>query len=298
VRVDAEVVLRLEGGSIATVAIRDHRPRHLLAGLVGRPAEALPPLLERLFPVCGKAHRIAAARAIEAAGPDRAGGDEAERAIVLEAEIALAHAFRACVDWPALVGWPGDQAGLRAVALAARSGGDRAGLGRCLARAVFAGTPPRRLTPQGILAWAAAAPGATAAFVRAVQALDDPMLTHRLLVRLASIRHVVDGLAAPAPRSPAPKTPPVAAPAVAGHGRGTALTSRGPLTYAVELAAGLVVGLANSAPTDRLLAPDGPLPARLVGWPASGAERRAALTLAVLDPCAVVGVQVREPAHA
>ncbi|MCA9622006.1 MAG: nickel-dependent hydrogenase large subunit [Myxococcales bacterium] len=77
-----------------------------------------------------------------------------------------------------------------------------------------------------------------------------------------------------------------------GSGAGVAIASRGPLAYWLELERGRVARLRNVAPTEWNFHPAGALARSLEGTPAEGAERRAELVVASLDPCVPCQVEV------
>lgn len=84
-----------------------------------------------------------------------------------------------------------------------------------------------------------------------------------------------------------------------GWGRGGAGTSRGPLTYDVQVHRGRVTGCAIRTPTDRVLAPGGDLEMALSGLPAGGAVSTLAdLVVRALDPCAPWSIKPADPADA
>lgn len=102
-----EVRVRLEGRRIAHVEIASSRPVTACRVLEGRtPAEAVA-LLPRLFAICGTAQTHAALAACETAlGFEVSPTQHAARALLLAAETAREHAWRALVDWPAWSGEP------------------------------------------------------------------------------------------------------------------------------------------------------------------------------------------------
>lgn len=176
----AELRLQLvaDQGRITAVRFGNGRPLDLLRGLQDQPAERVPGLLRRLFPICGWAHAIACRRAVLAACGIESGRERTcdNR---LRAELALATAWRHTVEWPGLLGRPLDTAPLRAVMLAAsrvRDGGEEGPesalrlreLADTLSLAVFGAEAPAGARPEDLLGWLRSTPGTAAALLTAI----------------------------------------------------------------------------------------------------------------------------------
>ncbi|MBI2313519.1 MAG: nickel-dependent hydrogenase large subunit [Betaproteobacteria bacterium] len=88
-----------DGKRVTGLAVASTRPFAASRITVGRPAAEAPQIVARLYTVCGKAQRAAAARAVaEAEARDPADALEAEYRVALEA--AQEHLWRLLVDWP------------------------------------------------------------------------------------------------------------------------------------------------------------------------------------------------------
>lgn len=111
-----DVSLTLSDGRIADVDIRSTRRVDACRVLEGRPAAEALSLLPRLFAICGTAQTHAAVTACEqASGVAVSPAQAAARRLLLLAETAREHAWRALLDWPVLLGEPPDAAGVRGV---------------------------------------------------------------------------------------------------------------------------------------------------------------------------------------
>lgn len=187
--IELRLRLRIAAGQVVALAIENRRPAGLLEVLRGRRADEVPALVQRLFPICGYAHALACAHAIAAArGDDVRHHTEAKRDL-LWAELAVAHAWRSLIDWPALLGQPPQLAALRqliavaerlrtlaqtpsAAAAAARSVA-LDDLATALAHAVFGDDAPRALHAEVLCAWAATQASPLHALLTAIR--DSPL---------------------------------------------------------------------------------------------------------------------------
>ena len=103
--------IRLEAvaidGRLVTKHLVTTRAGGIAAALAGRVLADVPPLLPRLFPLCGAAHAIASLAAIEAAlRIELSPAQTAFRDLLLLAEHGAAVAWRILMDWPPLIGEP------------------------------------------------------------------------------------------------------------------------------------------------------------------------------------------------
>ena len=111
------------------IAINQQRPA-IAAALAGRPVAAALQLVPALLPICGQAQLIAAQRAVAAAlGGAVSPQQQAEQAVRLWREQALAAAWRCAVDWPDLLAEPRQLATLRDIRSATSDRALGAGLG-------------------------------------------------------------------------------------------------------------------------------------------------------------------------
>ena len=111
-----DVRLTVESGRIAGAEIRSIRPVTACRVLEGRSVDEAIALFPRLFAICGTAQTHAALTACERAlGMDVRPAQSAARRLLLLAETAREHAWRALLDWPALTGGAPDAVALRDV---------------------------------------------------------------------------------------------------------------------------------------------------------------------------------------
>ncbi|MDP2833217.1 MAG: nickel-dependent hydrogenase large subunit [Pseudomonadota bacterium] len=106
-----DILLTRHGDAPATVSIHSTRPQLAQKLLAGRSPEEAAHLAGLVFSLCGKAQRVAAEAACEAAQgqiPDAAASRARETAVLLE--LAQEHAWRLLLDWPQQQGMPPDQA--------------------------------------------------------------------------------------------------------------------------------------------------------------------------------------------
>lgn len=115
-----DIHMRVHGGSVRDAAIRSSRPQlaqRLMAGLSPSAAAERAGLI---FSLCGKAQRIAAEMACEAAQgqiPDTAELSARSRRVLIE--LAQEHAWHLLMNWPRQTGHAPDMAGLLALRQAA-----------------------------------------------------------------------------------------------------------------------------------------------------------------------------------
>jgi len=103
----AEVILTLAGGAVEAVRIRSDGRARAVAALERGTADAAPALARLLFPVCGIAHEVALSHAIIAASEHSEPVPTADRSAgQVLAEAAVAHVWRAAIDWPAALNRP------------------------------------------------------------------------------------------------------------------------------------------------------------------------------------------------
>lgn len=99
------IILSREAAGGLRAEVRNFRITGALPALTGRPVDALPQAMARLFPMCGLAHEIVVRRALEAAVRGRPdGGTESHRERCLLAESAVTQIWRALIDWPRTLG--------------------------------------------------------------------------------------------------------------------------------------------------------------------------------------------------
>ena len=99
------ITVRLDGGRISQVAIKNQRPPSATAPLAGlRPDQALA-TLTRLFAVCRMAQGAAALAALEdAAGRPAAAAQQLARRFLILGETVHEHCVQSCLRWPPLLG--------------------------------------------------------------------------------------------------------------------------------------------------------------------------------------------------
>lgn len=275
------------------VLIAPTHPLDVASALVGAPTNAAPAIAKALHALCPMAHSIAVRRALEAMSGRAAPATlEAARIIALEAEAAAAAAFRFGALWPAALGFkPHPAAG------AARRAAD------ALTRATFAGREDDTSGPALAVALREVLQDAAEPSLRAAQPLQDApdtdrpgdSLHDRLLALVLDARLRAQGCeslkavgAAAPPDPPAPKD---------GVGQGAAAALRGAVFVRLEAVDGKIVRAEINTPTDRVLAPHGPLARALARLPSALAP----LAVLAFDPCAPVLCALedaREPAHA
>jgi hypothetical protein len=112
IRLDATIA----DGRLTALRLTTTRLGGVAGVLAAQPLAEVPPLLSRLFPLCGTAHALAGLAAIEAAlGVVVAPTQRAYRDLLLLAEHGAALAWRIMMDWPPLLGAAPDAAGCAAV---------------------------------------------------------------------------------------------------------------------------------------------------------------------------------------
>jgi coenzyme F420-reducing hydrogenase alpha subunit len=108
------VRLTVAGGRVTHVDVISTRPIRAASVLAGHTRDEVLRLVPLLFPVCGAAHAVACARAIESAlgtAPDPQ--LEAARDVACLAEAAVSHVWQLGVTWPEATGAPVDVDRLR-----------------------------------------------------------------------------------------------------------------------------------------------------------------------------------------
>lgn len=156
-----------DGRTVTRVDIRSARPLSAFRLLEGRPAPEAVALAGRLFAVCGRAQRVAAAAAVDAAqGVAEAASFDAVRELALAVECAREHLWHLSLSLPPLVGRTADEASLRPFSLACAR----------FERAVDAIDPAQRTPGRGEVA------------LRAMAVADEvaSLLEHRILGPAAS----------------------------------------------------------------------------------------------------------------
>lgn len=105
-----DISLERRGGAPAGVAIRSTRPQLAQKLLAGRAPEEAAHLVGLIFSLCGKAQRVAAEAACEAALGTFADESDAplvdDRAAAVMLELAQEHAWRLLLNWPEQAGAP------------------------------------------------------------------------------------------------------------------------------------------------------------------------------------------------
>jgi hypothetical protein len=117
-----DVTLTRTGNSVTAVTIRSSRPQLAQRLLAGRTPEEAAELTGMIFSLCGKAQRVAAQTACEAAREQTA--DEAtmrERSARVLVELAQEHAWRLLLNWPEQAGLNSDMSALLALRQGAAS---------------------------------------------------------------------------------------------------------------------------------------------------------------------------------
>ncbi|MFO1283769.1 MAG: hypothetical protein U1F51_15135 [Burkholderiales bacterium] len=108
-----------DGRTISRVDVRSARPLSAVRLLEGRPAPDAVALAGRLFAVCGRAQRVAAAAAVDAAiGVAEPGSFDAVRELALAIESAREHLWHLLLRLPSLLGRAADEVSLRPFARA------------------------------------------------------------------------------------------------------------------------------------------------------------------------------------
>ncbi len=106
--------LGVEDGVVSHVTVDSTRRIGVAGWLAGRGHEEVVRAVERLFPACAMAHRVACARAMEhARGHGRHERVEAMRETVLLAEAAASHVWQLALAWPKASSAPMDTARVR-----------------------------------------------------------------------------------------------------------------------------------------------------------------------------------------
>lgn len=273
------VARRDEAGAVRLERIGDFNPDR---AMLGAAAVGAPALAAALHGFCPHAHQVAVRRALDsAAGAPVNGEQESWIDLALEAEAAAAAAFRFGAVWTRAFG-----AAPIPAAGTARRAADAFMRGAFEGRVVAAAGQDL----AGALAEVLAAPvlreGLHRAEAHLARIADPEDRTQSLAARLRAIW--LDGHAR-AERF-ADKVEPCLFIADHARGMGRSLSLRGPLLVKLSLAEGRIKTFESSAPTDRLLAPAGPLAHALrAARTLEDAER---ITLA-LDPCAPVAFDAR-----
>ena len=110
----------IDDGRLIAPRLARRRTTGLIARLAGRPVAEIPGLLATLFPLCGTAHAVAGAMALEAVTGLQPPQEAIEtRALMLLVEHATALGWRLAMDWPPLLGAPPATASYAAVRRAA-----------------------------------------------------------------------------------------------------------------------------------------------------------------------------------
>lgn len=99
------VRLGVAKGHVSKVDIRSSRSPHTIRALAGRAPRDVVRTVPRLFAVCGMAHGVACARAVETAlgRPSHPDLETARDAVVL-AEAAVSHLWQLAIAWPEAIG--------------------------------------------------------------------------------------------------------------------------------------------------------------------------------------------------
>ena len=106
--------LSVARGAVEDVAITSTRPVHAADALSRRSPADVQRLVPLLFPVCGVAHGVAFARAIERAlGREPPPRLDAARDVACLAEAAVSHVWQLAIGWPGAAGAPSDPARVR-----------------------------------------------------------------------------------------------------------------------------------------------------------------------------------------
>jgi hypothetical protein len=108
-----DIGLTLHGGDVGSIAINSSRPRLARKLMTGATPQAAAERAGLIFSLCGKAQRIAAEAACEAAlGRQPGVGVEALREQRVLLELAQEHAWHLLLNWPRQAGQPPDMASL------------------------------------------------------------------------------------------------------------------------------------------------------------------------------------------
>lgn len=279
---------RIERDGFGHVRIR--RPYDLDAAMRGAPIERAGVLAASLHALCPHAHRIAYEAALEAAlGQEPSAERDKGRAQAMTAEAAGAAALRLGMFWPHAFG----VAPAEATAPARRAAHD-------LAQAALAGEPSpliARSLGESLLRLADAAQTldmADLAHAALADMADPEAPSHPLALRIDAMLSDTRTRAAALREGRIEEAP--LARASGGDGVGAAIVQsvRGPLHVSLAVRDGKIVNFESNAPTDRLMAPGGPI-ARAVAAAEGVAQAHAALI--ALDPCAAVELRLA-PAEA
>ncbi|MBD3787271.1 MAG: hypothetical protein IE922_09925 [Sphingomonadales bacterium] len=293
-----DITLTRDGARLAARIVPP--PAVPVAGLMlGRAPAEVAALMPRIFNLCGQAQGLAARLAMGLEGGLEGGATDARR------EILRDHLAQLCLHWPQALGlapralpedwaaggaalehwlWGGDRpadlAGwlasgrgvapvLAAIAAAFGPGeaiADLPPLSDPMALIAQENSPAGRVADDPLMQAAAAAFGRGPLWRALGRGLDLARLCHN----------------APRPARLAP-------------GLAVVEAARGSYALSVGVEAGRVTALTRVTPTDHLIAPGGVLERALASLPVAKADR-AALLVAILDPC--VPVQMREAEHA
>ncbi len=181
---ELRIRLSMAGGRVRRVAVVSTRPLAAARVVEGKAPEEALALLPLVFGLCGRAHALAGARAMTAAGAHLSeGGDDrtTEREVALET--LREHLVRIFFDWPRFLGREADAgvlAGLLDVLRRLRDDpGARQALLERLERHLF-GLPPAAWlgveTPGGLERWMRAGEGLAAGYLGQVMAEGLPAL--------------------------------------------------------------------------------------------------------------------------
>lgn len=315
------LTIELGAERVEAVHLRSTRPPQVAPLFLGKHVDEVARLVPSLFSVCRVAQGLATSTALAAAH----GEPPPPPSLAMELEVLHHHAWQLAMEWPAQLGLPPDVEWMRAVLTALRgmTVTGLATLGPLFLPRLDAALAqdPRSSAPlaQFLRRCDALDAGVTWAAPRlALPSLDDvaiPLarepdfarrpvcdgprevgassrvnsggsLKSRALARVLDARRLVERLVAQELRAPVSLQP--------GDGTGAAMveTARGPLVHWVELDGPRVVGWRSVAPTEWTFHPDGAVQA-LVGTLAAEVHSRAAMYVALLDPCVTCHVDVR-----
>jgi Ni,Fe-hydrogenase III large subunit len=167
----------LSGAVVRAARLRSQRPVSLCQILLGRPAAELPAAVERLHALCGRAHRLAAGFALDAAR-GHVPTDAARRAAVRElAAERIGEHLRSSFTTAVGLGFPTtpvEKDALRAALMATRPGATDAGLTPALARLGLDRPPPSPASWAARMLDAAGPAEDGAGLVDALSPADDP----------------------------------------------------------------------------------------------------------------------------
>jgi hypothetical protein len=288
------VNLQVAGGRVAAAVAASVRPR-VARVLAGQPAGRAVELVPLLFSICGRAQGTAARLALAAA---RGETMPARHDPVVAAEIAGEHLWRLLLDWPRLLGLPGDEAlfltARRHLALPGFPDWARQQLQPAMdalfaalaghAEPIGAAAPllpvmdataslacwPRLDDDFGALPTWRGQAAETGALARVPAQADGPILA-RVRARWAEV------LEPPGQVSAVPVAP--------GIGRALVDTARGLLMHELRLDGGRIADYVIVAPTEWNFHPEGSLAGWLGNAPATGARALAERALLALDAC-------------